>query len=154
MKTMKFFVIVAIFVLLSFLTGCMKKRVTPSDIEVRINFKPANITLNFFGYQIFTAIAYEGTVTNTSQGKARLVEIEMKWELSYIPRGGTAEVGAHKVELLKNLCPGETRQIFGIMQIRGLNESGIRYLIARGGGLSLNDDFPEGEAYYNVNVYP
>ena len=146
MKTMKFFVIVAIFVLLSFLTGCMKKLATPSDIEVRITTRPARISLSG---GTFSAIEYEGTATNTGEGKAPLVKIKITWEEA----PGKCKFAAFGEETFKNLRPGETRQLKGTMDIQGLDEVSQNCLSDLG-GVPLEELFEMGKTYYTVEVLP
>jgi hypothetical protein len=154
----KLVLLITLIILFSFLGGCNRQKkekiATPSDIEVRIITKPAGFHAGGFGELLFSAIEYEGTVTNTGEGKAPLVKIKITWELTKELMSGEKEkFAAFGEETFKNLRPGETRQFKGIMDIFWLDEKSKMAWDFCGGGL-LAKAFKLGKSSYTVDVLP
>jgi len=162
----KLVLLITLIILFSFLGGCNRQKkekiATPSDIEVRIITKPAGFHTSVSSV-LFTAIEYEGTVTNTGEGKAPLVKIKITWDVAlkqyttWEPLGPKVmeecKYSAFGEETFKNLRPGETRQFKGIMNISWLDEKSKKGWGFCGGGL-YKEAFSMGKSYYTVEVLP
>jgi hypothetical protein len=168
----KLVLLITLIILFSFLGGCNRQKkekiATPSDIEVRISTQPAGFHFGALGVLLFTAIEYEGTVTNIGEGKAPLVKIKITWEAAFkqytssesLTSGVPEECKylAFREETFKNLRPGETRQFKGIMNISWLDEKSKMawnfYGSLDGGGGLFKEAFNLGKSYYTVDVLP
>jgi hypothetical protein len=155
----KLVLLITLIILFSFLGGCNRQKkekiATPSDIEVRIETKPVIGWVDSSGNPYYSSIEYEGTVTNTGEGKAPLVKIKITWDLTWeLPSGEKEEFAAFQEELFKNLRPGETRQFKGIMPIRGLDKKAQDCISFYGGLFKEQLRRGRNKSYYTVDVLP